>query len=208
MTNPGGDSSETPASDSGSGASEPSSAAYESPADRASRQPQSDAVDQSRRRLRPPSSSRRPGYTPPSSGYEAPPSYQPPHRLSAARLCTPGLPAAPACLSVAADLSGAERPAAELPAAVLRPVRLRPAARFRRPVLPPAAATAIRRRAWLSATAVVVSGGRVPRWLLGRLRAAAARNQPVRDLVAGVLADRHPVRHRFDRRDRARRRWP
>jgi hypothetical protein len=95
MTNPGGDSSETPASDTGSGSSEPSSSGFEAPPIEQS-QPSADAGDQTQRAPLPSEQFAPPGYTPPSSGYEAPSGYQPPADYQQAGYPPPTYPSEPA----------------------------------------------------------------------------------------------------------------
>jgi hypothetical protein len=98
MTNPGGDSNETPASDAGSGSSEPSSGGYEAPpieqslGDQPTQMaPQVDPsqfpAQQPTEQFVPPGQPFAPpdgdpitppgGFAPPSTGYDVPPSYQP-----------------------------------------------------------------------------------------------------------------------------------
>ena len=95
MTNPGGDSSETPASDSDSGSSEPSSSGFEAPPIEQS-QPLADAGDQTQRAPLPTEQFTPPGYTPPSSGYEAPSGYQPPTDYQQGGYPPPAYPSQPA----------------------------------------------------------------------------------------------------------------
>jgi Domain of unknown function (DUF4190) len=95
MTNPGGDSSETPASDTGSGSSEPSSSGFEAPPIEES-QPSADAGDQTQRAPLPKEQFAPPGNTPPSSGYEAPSGYQPPADYQQAGYPPPTYPSEPA----------------------------------------------------------------------------------------------------------------
>jgi hypothetical protein len=95
MTNPGGDSSETPASDSGSGSSEPSSAGFEAPPIEQS-QYSADAGAETQQAPLPTEQFTPPGYTPPSSGYEAPSSYQPPTDYQQAGYPPPNYPSQPA----------------------------------------------------------------------------------------------------------------
>ena len=123
-----------------------------------------------RRSYQPPADYQQGGYPPP--GYPPAPAY-PPRRLPDTGLATAGLPAA-------------------LP----RPVGVRWPAGIRRPVLSPAAA--LRRRARVSAATAVVRRAGIPRRIRRGLRAAAVRNQPVGDLVAGGLADRDSLRDRSD----------
>ncbi|OBA94231.1 hypothetical protein A5662_19720 [Mycobacteriaceae bacterium 1482268.1] len=83
MTNPAGDSSETPPSDAGSGSSEPISGGYEAPPIEQSQQGDGPAQQQpATEQVTPPAAPTErfvpPGYAPPSGGYEPPSSYPPP----------------------------------------------------------------------------------------------------------------------------------
>ena len=171
MTNPGGESSETPASDPSSGSSEPTSGGYEAPSIEQSQQhdeqpqpqpateqftppPPHRAVRRGAHRAVHPAAAPTeqftpPGYAPPSTGYDAPPSYQPPTDYQQGGYPPPGYPPI-AGLPAAAELPDAGLATAWLPADLPRPVGLRWPAGLRRPGLSPAA-TVIRRRARVSA---------------------------------------------------------
>ena len=158
----------------------------------------------SRRRLQPAPGIHPAGYAPPSTGYEAPPSYQPPtaisraairHRLSAVADYPPP-PEYPAPGVATAWLPAAPRPVpgpARVRRAVLSRRRHRDTAIRHRPRLPPAA----------SGYGPPPTG--YPARIRRRLRAAGARRPTRWRSVAGGLADRHSLHHRFARRHRARR---
>ncbi len=76
MTNPGDDAGQTASSDSGGGASEPTSAGYEAPSiEQSSDDP---ARSQTPQPPEPPSYDPPPAYSPPPADYLPPPAYQPP----------------------------------------------------------------------------------------------------------------------------------
>jgi len=111
MTNPGGESSETPASDPSSGSSEPTPGGYEAPSIEQSQQhdeqpepqpgteqfiPPAAPADQYFPPSAPTEQYTPPGYAPPSTGYDVPPSYQPPADYQQGGYPPPGYAPAPA----------------------------------------------------------------------------------------------------------------